>query len=151
LKKKVKAGADIVTAAAGLYATKGNKTDELWMYVPGAFAGKTGTVPFVEHEGVLAGRLAKGEWRMAISPNPLASGSATLSFTGALGHLSTGALSVSIYDASGRLVRQSAIYNLQSAMPLDLRSLPAGVYLVKLASDGYESTYKLVLQRSNTD
>jgi hypothetical protein len=32
-------------------------------------------------------------------------------------------------------------------MPLDLRSLPAGVYLVKLSSEGFASSQKLVVQR----
>jgi hypothetical protein len=51
---------------------------------------------------------------------------------------------VTIYDASGRLV-QSAICNLQSAMPLDLRSMPAGVYHVRWTGDRLTATAKLIV------
>jgi len=42
---------------------------------------------------------------------------------------------------------QSAICHLQSAMQLDLRSLPLGVYLVKVESAGFMASQKLVVQR----
>ena len=77
-----------------------------------------------------------------VSPNPLASGVATV-------HLST-RLSVPatlrIYDASGRCV-QSTICNLKSEMPLDLRSMPVGVYLVELTAADFTATQKLIVQK----
>lgn len=81
-----------------------------------------------------------------VSPNPLASGFATVSFTGALEHSGTAALRLSIYDISGRLVRQSAIHNLLSAVTLDFRSVPAGVYVVKLDSGTSSLTRMLVIE-----
>jgi hypothetical protein len=141
-KKKVKSGADIVAVGAVLYATKGNKTNELWMYTPGAFLFQP-----PQHDGAQAERVADGEWRMAIGPNPVTAGFATLSFTGALEHMGTGVLRLSIFDASGRIVLQSAICNLKSAMPLDLRLMPAGVYLVRVQSGNFTAAQKLVVQR----
>ena len=143
LKKKVKAGAGIVAVGTNLYATKGNKSNELWKYVPGAFAA----MPQPGREGVVSSSFPVPRSSFIVSPNPLASGFATVSFTGALEHSGTGALRLSIYDATGRLVRQSAIYNLQSAMVLDLRSMPAGVYLLKVTAPGFSATRKLVVQR----
>jgi hypothetical protein len=56
--------------------------------------------------------------------------------------------SLSVYDASGRLVlRQSAICNLKSEMPLDLRSLPVGVYVLRLNAGKFSCSEKIVLQR----
>jgi hypothetical protein len=71
----------------------------------------------------------------------VARGFATIRFSSLLPSPS----SVRIYDASGRLIR-SAICNQKSAMPLDLRALPAGAYLVKVEADGFSTTQKLVLQ-----
>jgi hypothetical protein len=84
---------------------------------------------------------------MRVSPNPLTTGFATLSITGAPEHLGAGARSISVLDISGRVVRQSAIRNLQSAMPLDIRSISAGVYLVRLSAPGFTATEKLIIQR----
>jgi hypothetical protein len=143
LKKKVKAGAGIVAVGTNLYATKGNKCNELWTYLPGAFAA----MPQPGREGVVSSSFLVPRSSFIVSPNPLASGFATVSFTRQLDHSTAGPLSLSVYDASGRLVRQSAIYNQQSAMVLDLRSMPAGVYLLKVTAAGFSATRKLVVQR----
>jgi Neuraminidase (sialidase) len=81
---------------------------------------------------------------LSVSPNPLTTGFATLRFSLS----SPGPVSVAVFDVAGRaVIRQSAIYNLQPVMPLDLRKVPAGVYLVRLDADGYTTTQKLVVQR----
>jgi hypothetical protein len=139
-KKKVKSGAGVALAGTNLFAMKGNKTDELWMYVPGADFYQEAP----RHDGVAAGQAVTGDCRMTIAPNPLAVGFATLRYS----LPKAGAATLRMYDVTGRCVfSQSAICNLQSAMPLDLRSMPAGVYLVKLSSEGFVSSQKLVVQR----
>jgi hypothetical protein len=138
LKKKVKAGADIVTAGLSLYATKGNKSNELWQYVPGAFVFEA-----PRHDGVLAGKtvIAQG---MSISPNPLAGGYAVLRY----GLPKAGAAQLSVYNVAGQTVMARTLAAGRSGIVnLDLRHLSNGVYLVKFASDGYENSQKLVVQR----
>ncbi len=85
--------------------------------------------------------------RLTVTPNPVTRGSVRLSFTGPLDHSTTGPLSLTVSDATGRCV-QSATCNLKSEMALDLRSMPAGVYLVTVR--GARNTVyecKLVVQR----
>jgi hypothetical protein len=84
--------------------------------------------------------------RVTVSPNPVTGGSARLSFTGAFEHSGTGALRLSVSDVSGRVVHSS--FGLRaSSFRLDLRSMPPGVYMVKLTADGFTATQKLVVQR----
>jgi len=136
-RRRVCAGGFIGNAAGVLYAFKGNKTREFWRYAPGYVVSSEPA-----REGVMAERTAIGDWRLTISPNPIASGVATV-------HLSiplSGPASLRIYDAAGRCV-QSTICNLKSGMPLDLRATPAGVYVVKVEAGGFTATQRLVVQR----
>jgi len=138
-KKKVKAGADIAAFGTNLYATKGNKCIELWMYVPGAFL--YGEPP--RRDGVLAGKavLTQG---ISISPNPLASGFATLRYS----LPKAGPVSLRVYDVTGRpVLTQTLVTSSSGRTDLDLRNLAAGIYLVKLNSDDFTFSQKLVVQR----
>ncbi|MBM3313333.1 T9SS type A sorting domain-containing protein, partial [candidate division WOR-3 bacterium] len=120
-RKKVKAGASLAATGIELFALKGNKSNEFWRYVPGA---QVSALP--PRDGVTADQAALPEYRMLTTPNPLTSGLATVRF-----FVTPGApAALRLYDAAGRYL-QSAIYNRQSAT-LDLRSLPAGVYLLRL-------------------
>jgi len=84
---------------------------------------------------------------LSVSPNPLASGFATVSFTGAREHSGAGALRLSVYDIFGRRVLRSSLETRKSPLPLDVRSLPAGVYLVEATAADVSATRKLVVQR----
>ncbi len=140
-KKYVKAGGDIASYAPGVvFALKGNKTYEFWRYVkPGAQAQAQA------RSGVMAGveRTAYGVVR--VEPNPLSSGWATLRYT----LPKPGLVSVRMYDALGRMVvsRAYCVQRMASSVPLDLRGLSAGVYLVRLDADGFTQSQKLVVQR----
>jgi hypothetical protein len=76
-------------------------------------------------------------------PNPFA-GMTTLRVPGSsfVAHRS----SLSVYDASGRLVRSSIVIS-TSSFRLDLRSMPAGVYFARLCCPSRTATLKLILQR----
>jgi len=139
LKKKVKAGAGIASTGTAIYATKGNKTDELWMYVPGPLL----LLPAPVRDGVLAGKTVVGQG-MSISPNPLASGFAVLRY----GLPKAGAAELVVYNVAGQTVMaQTLVAGRSGAVNLDLRHLANGVYLVKLASEGFVNSQKLIVQR----
>jgi hypothetical protein len=135
--RKVYAGGCMVSVDGTLFALKGNKTNELWRY---ALGSANASQP--SREGVMAAQTALGDWQFAISPNPLASGFAVLRYSLPKGRSAT----VEVLNASGRLVHSSfGIQN--SSFRLDLRSMPAGVYLVRVETDGYSATQKLVVER----
>jgi hypothetical protein len=140
MKKKVKAGGSITTAGLTLYAIKGNKSDELWQYVPGgAFMAPSDP----EREGVMAGKtvIAQG---VSITPNPLASGFAVLRYS----LPKAGSAQLSVYNVAGQtVVSQTLVAGRSGIVNLDLKHLSNGVYLVKLSSEGFVNSQKLVVQR----
>ena len=83
---------------------------------------------------------------MTVFPNPCRT-RATIRVSGSSFLLHPSSLSV--YDVSGRIVLQSSILNLQSSMTLDLRSLPAGIYMLTLSTPTGNLTHKLVVLAEN--
>jgi hypothetical protein len=149
-KKKVKAGGDVTSHAATdlgsvVFALKGNATNELWMYTPawGALLPRSG----IERSGVMVSPSVEiGGASFTIVPNPLAAGFAMLRWSP--GHRTAGsAVTVSVCDATGRTVLRSSSVTRNSTLTLDLRSLPTGVYVVRLSAAGFTATRKLVVQR----
>ena len=138
-RKAVKGGGDMVLANNAFYALKGSKTREVWKYTP-----TDSRLPSVNSQPATAGSaFDTRQLSFVISPNPAAAGFATVRFTSRL----PAPVSLRIYNASGRCV-QSTICNLQSAMPLlDLRSMPVGVYVVKVEAGGFAASQKLAVQR----
>jgi hypothetical protein len=156
-KKKVKAGADIVADDDGvLYATKGNKCNEMWRYQPTAYSLHLTAPP---RDGILAQAAPSNrQTAFSIAPNPMRAGFAVVRFSSLAARHSP--LAITIFDASGRLVRRSslpglghdpnspgAIRSCPAHIPLDLRSMRAGVYIVRLNAGVYSATQKLVVER----
>ncbi|MFO7650370.1 MAG: T9SS type A sorting domain-containing protein [bacterium] len=137
-KKRVKAGGSMATDGVYAVALKGNKTAELWLYGdPTPFA----TAP--RNSGVMASKTLAGSG-FVLGPNPLASGHASLRFVLPV----AGPAQVAVFDVMGRaVVSQSLALGRAGSIDLDLRSLSAGVYLVKLTSGSYAGSQKLVVQR----
>ncbi|MCX6841271.1 MAG: T9SS type A sorting domain-containing protein [candidate division WOR-3 bacterium] len=135
--KSVGPGADILAAGPRLYATKGNKSNELWQFLPGSFL--FGAPP---PGGMQAGKteVARG---MSISPNPLASGFAMLRY----GLPKAGAAELSVYNVAGqRVMAKTLVLGRSGSVSLDLGQLAGGVYLVKLQSQAFWATQKLVVR-----
>jgi hypothetical protein len=130
----------MVNVDGTLFALKGNKTNELWRY---ALGSANASQP--SREGVMAAQAfdtRRSPFDVALSSNPLASGFAVLRYNLPPG----GTAAVEVFTASGRLVYSSfGIRN--SSFRLDLRSMPAGVYLVKVTTEGFSTTQKLVIER----
>ncbi len=83
---------------------------------------------------------------ISVSPNPCLS-RATVRLSPLASRLSP--LALSVHDVSGRLVLQSAIGNRQSSIALDLRSLPAGIYMLTLSTPTGNLSRKLVVLAEN--
>ena len=139
-RKKVKQGGAVAgyPSAGALYALKGNKTFDFWRYGPYMAAGAQPS-----REGVMAGNLNIGDVSFAIAPNPLAGGLATVRYSLPKAGLAT----LYVYDVTGRTVlTQTLAAGRTGTAGLDLRKLDAGVYLVKVATEGFSTTQKLVVQ-----
>jgi len=128
----------------GFFAFKGNKTQEFWRYVMPPEGGiETGFRP--ERSGVMAGDGTAEVPFVDIGPNPLMGGFANLRY----GLPGAGAAKVTVYDASGRPVATVRTDGRRAAgsVSLDLRSLSAGVYLVRFEADSFRAAEKLVVPR----
>ncbi len=137
-KKKVKSGGALAALPGNaVYGFKGNKCLEFWTYGPAALAAPAG------REGVMAGVQPGLTGSLRISPNPLAGSFATVRYSLPRGSLA----SLRIYDVTGRTVlSQMLVAGRSGTTALDLRKLQAGVYLVKVTTEGFSSTQKLVVQ-----
>jgi hypothetical protein len=140
-KKRVKGGGDIATDGNAFYALKGNKTLELWRYVPGG-AGKTpnsnAQVPRPGVQGEGSSQIA--DCGLQVVQNP-SRGGATVCWS-APATLAPCSSTLSLYDASGRLVLVRAIDNRHSSFDI---ALSPGVYLLRV-SGGITATRKLVIE-----
>jgi len=143
-KKKVKTGAALAYYPDGgvFYAQKGNKGNQFWMYKPG-----TGVVFDTRptRDGVAAsGRLTIDDCRLSIAPNPPATGYAILRYS----LPKSGVMMLNVYDVTGRsVITRTLNTGRTGSTALDLRNLSAGVYLVKLSSDGFSTSQKLVVEK----
>ncbi|MEO0077825.1 MAG: T9SS type A sorting domain-containing protein, partial [candidate division WOR-3 bacterium] len=131
-RKKVKNGGDLVYNALAFWGLKGNKTLELWRYgILETSARVLDRRP--EPGGVLSSPVAHRYSGNVIVPNPLLDGMAVLRLDRGL----TGSpVTVRVFNATGRLVQHSAFSTQRSVVPLDLRQLQEGVYLVQVEADG---------------
>ena len=137
--RKVYAGGSMVNVDGTLFALKGNKTNELWRYALGYASSQQPS-----REGIMTAQAALGRGQLTIGPSPLVDG---------LIRLNAGTTSpsqsatVRLYDAVGRPVGIWRPVLQNGAADLDVRHLAAGVYLVRVETDGYSATQKLVIER----
>jgi hypothetical protein len=139
-RKKVKAGAALVGhPGTGIYGFKGNKSLEFWRYTP--YDVVAGAQP--RRDGITAGATEIGSPSFAIAPNPLSGGFATVRYSLPKAGLAT----LNVFDVTGRTVlAQTLAAGRTGTASLDLRKLEAGVYLVKVTTEGFSTTQKLVVE-----
>jgi hypothetical protein len=139
-KKRIKYGADLVHWNYGIFFTcKGNKTVEWWRYVSHPLETYS-SAP--RRSGVMAEAVKARAYGVTVTPNPLSGGRAQVRF--ALPQ--AGPLTLSVFDIAGRTVeRQTVLAGRSGSATLDLRSLSAGVYLVKVESGDFTDSRKLVV------
>jgi hypothetical protein len=163
-KKRVKYGADIASYGDGaFFALKGNKTSEVWRYVMPYAAGFQ-----PKRSGIMAEAVkTRAAYGFELRPNPLVDGIVTVTWQFADAPLSLrttdrgrclmgtvrqrrgnpGAVAIKVFDVAGRTVSHtwSLGHSVSGSLSLDLRSLAAGIYLVRLDADGFTSSQKLVI------
>jgi len=139
-RKKVNGGGSMAGyPGTGVYCFKGNKTYEFWRYTP--YDVTAGSQP--NRGGVMASSTPMENVTFAISPNPLLNGLATVRYN----LPKTGLATLNVFDVTGRSVyTQTMAAGRNGTASLDLRKLDAGVYLVKVATEGFSATQKLIVE-----
>ena len=98
--RKISTGGSMVIVNGKLFALKGNSTREFWRdSLPSL------KVLRVPREGIMATQTTLGDWHLSISPNPLASGFATVRCN----LPKDGSATLEVFNASGRLVHSSFV------------------------------------------
>jgi len=139
-RKKVNGGGSMAGyPGTGVYCFKGNKTYEFWRYTP--YDVTVASQP--NRGGVMASSTPMENVTFAISPNPLLNGLATVRYNLPKAGLAT----LTVFDVTGRSVfEQTMAAGHNGTASLDLRKLDAGVYLVKVATEGFSTTQKLIVE-----
>jgi len=143
--KRVKGGGALVYAAStdALYAQKGNNTRGFWSYGPLGIADRLPPTASRNTAGDYS--LLPTLYSLRIAPNPAVAGFATVRFS----LPRPGPATVTVFDIAGRSVfaTRSPGHQITGSLSVDLRSLAAGVYLVRLEAEGLTQTQTLVKQR----
>ncbi|MEO0073123.1 MAG: T9SS type A sorting domain-containing protein, partial [candidate division WOR-3 bacterium] len=140
-KKRVKAGADIVSYGGGVFfALKGNKTLEFWRYTQPlglVISGGAG------RSGISAARAASGRSADLVLPNPVFR--RRLRLYGSFAQ--RGQVTARFFDAAGRQVLVEQLdFSGTGTAELDVARLAAGVYLFRLDGQGFSTMRKLIVK-----
>jgi len=138
-KKRVKGGADIAAAGGWIYALKGGKTNELWLYdwemqspspeVPNAPAA-TGVVPAAQVS-------------LSVAPNPLTADRLTVQYAIPTARPATLALA----DVAGRIRMSVPLPGRRGVVSLDLSRFSTGLYFVVAQAGDFRAVQRAVLLR----
>jgi DNA-binding beta-propeller fold protein YncE len=122
------------TGNQGLATPCAGNTDRMAVYRVPTYAGVTEAT---------TGKKVVGN--LTVLPNPLISGRAKVRLVVP----QSGLVRLGVYDVGGRSVLARTLLAARGAsnIDLDLRSLPAGMYLVRLTGDGFSSSQKFIVQR----
>lgn len=142
----VKAGGDITVyegrTGTTFFILKGNKTFD-FLELPLGGGGKA-LAAGRARSGIQAGPAATAVGRVAVTPSLLTTGSATLRYS----LPAAGPATIKVIDVTGRQVLSQAFAAQRSGrLRLDLDGLSNGVYLVRLESERFNSTAKMVIER----
>jgi hypothetical protein len=151
--KKVKGGGALVYAGSSksLYALRGNNTREFWSYGPIAsfgFGSGTGNRFKDEAQSQFAAR--SSQFALRIAPNPFTpSLNPSISYSLPV----AGNISLKLYDVTGQLVSTLASgyhpagsYSSQLTANSSRQRLAAGIYMLRLDSEGNTTTQKLIIE-----
>lgn len=152
-KRRVKGGGDLVSAIyhnqSALLAIKGNKTDKIWKWTDSLLTSQESSVPNLKNStlGDSTFRISNCE---LIKPNPtgteiainLSSLELLLSPT-----ISNAVLRIQIYNVAGQIVLNyhQLLESGKKRILLDVRKIPAGVYLLRLTIDQKQIIRKIIV------
>ena len=146
-KKKVKTGGDLVYLDFGeFYALKGNRSPEVWRYIPLDLPADAG-----RREGVMATgdeNSAPAGGRLVLElPTPISP--ARAGFVAVRFQLPTRCpyASLVLHDALGRVVLTQVLTGRNGTVQMDARNLRTGVYVLRLDGGGFQLSRKLVVAR----
>jgi len=141
---KVKRGSAMVGVSSTVFCLKGSYSYEFWEYKPAADSGLLVAISQPERQGVMADKLTIGKPGIDLFPNPATRTQVRLHYN----LPQAGPVLVRVFDVTGRaVVTKNMVLGREGSVPLDLRNLTAGVYLVRLDATGYRATDKLILER----
>ncbi|MBS4015271.1 MAG: choice-of-anchor J domain-containing protein [Candidatus Latescibacteria bacterium] len=142
--KKVKTGGSLIAYDGKIYALKGNNTGELWSYQSLAGLEPYRVVAQSTITPVQTEKIVNNSFAIEVAPNPL-NKLATIRYT----ILTSGKVSIKLYNASGRLV-ETLLDNTMTAgtysMNLNANKLAKGVYFLKYEVNNSKSELKLIVQ-----
>jgi hypothetical protein len=135
---RVSAGGSMVTADGTLFAFKGNQTNEFWRHSQASLIALQ-----IPREDIMVPETRLGDWQLALSPNPLASGFAVLRYS----LLKAGYVRIDVFDVMGRAaLKQTLAVGRTGTARVDVRKLAAGVYMAMVTAEGFSTTQKLVVE-----
>jgi hypothetical protein len=142
--KKVKDGGAMVSFGLAFYASKGRNTPEFYKHCPPTFAIASTPATPTENEGAMGKKLATGEFKLLIAPNP------AINVTAVRYNLPVaGPVTFKLYNVTGALVKSYAntTPTKDGVLMLDTKTLPSGVYILRFNSGDIRVTRKLVLEK----
>jgi hypothetical protein len=146
--KRVKGGGALKAApkVSMLFAFRGNNTREFWRYGPLSADGPRLSAVGQPEDVQGTAAMRNAEFGLRVEPNPFTS-LATIGYSLAV----AGNVSLKLYDITGKLVSTlvdghypAGSYS-YSLLPAHY-SLASGVYVMRLDSDSYHATEKLVIE-----
>ena len=141
--KRVKGGGALVYAPStdALYALKGNNTRGFYMYWPLAAFGTSFSANSNEMANSSTLQLSNS---LRVAPNPFTN-AATIAYS----LPKAGNASLKLYDVTGKLVSvlaQGYVTAGSHSARVEAATLAHGIYLLKLTTEGYSTTKKLILE-----
>jgi hypothetical protein len=138
--KPVKGGGAMCAGANSIYSLKGNNTLEFYSFTPATFS----SWPAGGSNTELSSLNPPTAYALSITPNPF---SRTTEINYSLPR--AGSVGLRLYDVSGALVRTLVHGRVSAgsyATYLDATKFARGIYFLKLETEGYNTTNKLIIE-----
>jgi hypothetical protein len=144
--RKVKQGGSLAYAPFNqkIYATKGNRTRELWVFDPNAFIfANTPTAPMSSNTNEVKSELADiTQFKITPNPNP---GRFTINYK--LSKINS--IKCCLYNVLGNLVLEQTTpaTNKSGTIKIDAKEIPTGIYILRLQSGNNQFIGKILIQK----
>jgi len=142
--KKVKGGGTLCVLDENFYVSKGNNTNEFYRHGRPLVLENKITSSTTAQPGKMANGILFTDFELSIVPNP-AINKTTVRYN----LPKAGPVNFKLYNVSGALVKSytNANSTRNAELTIDLKILPAGIYIMKFKSGDVKITRKLVLKK----